>query len=159
MVLNSHEPGFCRRCGNALQGAALAAGCTFAHYRPMIAGLKAGLSTLLLTGCAAAPAVPGLPDALAAGWQGEPVCERLHEDAGRRILRCTFPPGVGHERHFHRAHFGYAVSGGRMRITDAGGVREVDLRTGSYFTSDGTPWHEVLNIGATDVVYLIVEHR
>ena len=35
-----------------------------------------------------------LPDPLEAGWQGVPVCEKLHEDADHRILRCTFPPGV-----------------------------------------------------------------
>ena len=125
----------------------------------MIAPIRLCLSALLLTGCAGVPADDdnSLPDPLAAGWQGQPVCERLHEDAGQRILRCVFPPGVGHERHFHPPHFGYAISGGRMRITDADGVREVDLRTGSYFASEGTPWHEVLNIGTTDVVYLILE--
>ncbi len=98
-----------------------------------------------------------LPDPLAAGWKGAPVCERLHEDATQRILRCTFAPGVGHERHCHAANFGYAVAGGRMQITDASGTRNVDLPTGSSFTSPGTKWHEVLNIGDTTVVYLIFE--
>jgi hypothetical protein len=46
-----------------------------------------------------------------------------------------------------------------MRITDESGVREVDLPTGSSFTSDGIVWHEVLNIGNTTVVYLIVEAK
>lgn len=100
-----------------------------------------------------------LPDPLAAGWEGERVCELLHDDANNRILRCTFPPNVGHERHFHSPHFGYAISGGRMRITDATGVREVDLATGSSFTSEGVAWHEVLNIGETTVAYLIVEPK
>ena len=100
-----------------------------------------------------------LPDPLAAGWKGEPVCERLHDDADHRILRCSFPPGVGHERHFHSRHFGYAIAGGRMRITDASGTREVDLETGSSFTSDGVAWHEVLNIGDSTVTYLIVEPK
>lgn len=98
-----------------------------------------------------------LPDPLEAGWQGEPVCEKLHEDLKHRILRCTFPPGVGHERHHHRAHFGYAVAGGRMSITDASGTREVVLTTGSSFASDGLEWHEVMNVGDTTVVYLMVE--
>jgi len=100
-----------------------------------------------------------LPDPLAAGWNGVPVCESLHEDAAQRILRCTFPPGVGHERHFHASHFGYAVSGGRMQITDKTGAREVGLPTGSNYTSAGVEWHEVLNIGETTVVYLIVEAK
>ncbi len=46
-----------------------------------------------------------------------------------------------------------------MRITDEEGVREADLATGSSYTSDGTPWHEVLNIGRTTTVYLIVEEK
>ena len=100
-----------------------------------------------------------LPDPLAAGWNGAPVCEKLHEDPDQRILRCTFEPGQGHERHYHERHFGYALSGGRMRIKDARGEREVDLATGSHFSSDGVDWHEVLNVGDTTVVYLVVEPR
>jgi quercetin dioxygenase-like cupin family protein len=111
-------------------------------------------SLALLAGCATRPP---LPDPLEAGWNDAPVCERLHEDSDQRILRCTFPPGVGHERHFHARHFGYALSGGRMRITDANGTREVDLATGSSFTSPGVAWHEAVNVGDTTVTYLIVE--
>lgn len=100
-----------------------------------------------------------LPDALAAGWQGKPVCVVLQQDAVHRLLRCTFPPGVGHERHYHPAHFGYALSGGTMRITDARGTRVQHLKTGSDYASKGTPWHEVVNIGTTTVEYLIFEQR
>lgn len=100
-----------------------------------------------------------LPDPLMAGWNGRPVCEKLHEDDAQRVLRCTFPPGTGHERHFHARHFGYALSGGKARITDVRGVREVDLATGSSFASDGTEWHEMLNIGPTTIQYLIVEPK
>jgi quercetin dioxygenase-like cupin family protein len=108
----------------------------------------------------AAPAPPtALPDPLAAGWKGKPVCEKLLDDDERRVLRCTFPPGGGHDRHFHRPHFGYAISGGRMRITEPKGVREAALATGSVFTSSGVEWHEVLNIGDTTVQYLIVEAK
>ena len=100
-----------------------------------------------------------LADPLAAGWQGQPVCEKLHEDESQRVLRCTFPSGVGHEKHFHAPHFGYALSGGKMRLIDAQGEREVTLATGSSYTSDGTEWHEVLNVGDTTVQYLIVEPK
>ena len=113
-----------------------------------------GTLLVLAAGCAVNPS---LPDPLAAGWQGRAVCERLHEDAQQRILRCTFDPGVGHERHYHRPHFGYALSGGRMRITDGEGVRELDLETGSSYQSEGTAWHEVLNVGDTTVSYLLIE--
>jgi mannose-6-phosphate isomerase-like protein (cupin superfamily) len=115
---------------------------------------------LPIIACVSACATPSsYPDPLQAGWDGESVCERLHEDTVQRILRCTFPPGAGHERHFHRPHFGYAISGGRMRIEDAGGLREVDLSAGSSFVSDGVPWHSVFNVGQTTVTYLIVERK
>lgn len=98
-----------------------------------------------------------LPDPLAAGWQGEPVCKKLHEDTRQRILRCTFPPGVGHERHYHAPHFGYVLAGGKMRIRDDDGEREVDLSADYSWTSDGVDWHEVLNVGETTSVYLLIE--
>jgi len=100
-----------------------------------------------------------LPDPLEAGWNGKPVCEHLFEDSYKRILRCTFPPGVGHERHYHVPHFGYAISGGRVQITDESGVRKLDLTASSSYTSTGTLWHEVKNIGNTTVVYLIIEDK
>ena len=99
------------------------------------------------------------PDPLEAGWNGEPVCEKLHEDSEHRILRCTFPPAVGHERHFHGQYFGYSISGGRVEITDSSGTREADLVTGSSFASAGVAWHEVVNIGDSTIEYLIVEPK
>ena len=114
--------------------------------------LLAATATML---AAAAP----LPDPLAAGWRGEPVCEKLHDDDLQRVLRCTFPPGGGHDRHTHARHFGYVIRGGRMRIEDANGTREVDIPDGYSWSSDGVDWHEVLNVGDTTSVYLIVEPK
>jgi hypothetical protein len=31
--------------------------------------------------------------------------------------------------------------------------------TGSHFVSDGIDWHEVLNVGASTVEYLIIESK
>lgn len=76
-----------------------------------------------------------------------------------RLLRCTFPPGTGHVRHFHGPHVGYALAGGRTRITDGAGTRQVDLPAGSTWTSEGLAWHEVLNVGETTTSYLIVEAK
>ena len=117
-----------------------------------------GLVIILATSVACT-AKSTLADPLQAGWNGALVCERLHEDPGQRILRCTFAPGVGHERHYHVPHFGYTIAGGRMRITDESGVREVDALTGGSFTSDGVTWHEVLNVGTTTAVFLIFERK
>jgi hypothetical protein len=115
------------------------------------------IASLAIVGACATPSP--LPDPLEAGWNGVPVCEKLHEDSKHRVLRCSFPPLVGHERHFHSRHFGYAVAGGRVRITDSSGTREVDPATGSSFASDGVDWHEVLNVGDSTVVYLIIEPK
>jgi len=119
--------------------------------------LAATLLGALPARVAAEPAA--LPDPLAAGWKGEPVCELLHESSRQRVLRCSFPPGVGHERHFHAPHFGYVIAAGRMRITDATGTREIEPATGSSWVSDGVDWHEVLNVGDTTAIFLIVEPR
>jgi len=120
-------------------------------------GLFTVIASLAVVGSRATQ--PILPDPLAAGWNGVSVCEKLHEDSDHRILRCTFPPTVGHERHYHKRNFGYAIVGGRMRITDSNGTREVDFATGSSFASDGVVWHEVVNVGDSTVVYLIVEPK
>lgn len=109
----------------------------------------------LLAGAADAP----LPGPLEAGWQGRKVCERLFENAEVRALRCTFPPGVGHERHFHARHWGYIEQGGTMRITTAAGTTERVLQSGSQWWSDGVEWHEAVNIGSTTAVYVIVEPK
>jgi len=100
-----------------------------------------------------------LPDALAAGWKGDKVCEVLQEDERLRALKCTFAPGVGHERHFHAAHFGYVLEGGKMRITDAEGARIVETKAGASWKSDGLAWHQAMNVGDTKTSYIIVEPK
>lgn len=126
--------------------------------RPGFRRASAMALAVLAAACATASTSPaGLPSALEAGWEGERVCTLQHQTATHRVLRCTFPPGVGHERHFHPAHYGFALSGGTMRITDQTGTRDASLATGSDYASDGTAWHEVVNVGDTTVTYLIVE--
>ncbi len=112
----------------------------------------------LLVGIGCTPAPP-LPDPLEAGWKGQPVCEKLFENNYLRVLRCTFPPAGGHDRHFHAPHFGYVLSDGRMQITDADGTRTVDLPAGATWYSEGVEWHEVVSVGETTSQYLIVEEK
>lgn len=118
-------------------------------------------AALLVGACATASAQTApLPQALCAGWQGERVCEQLHEDAQIRVLRCTFPPGVGHEMHYHPPHFGYVLSGeSTMRITTEAGVAERPVRAGSSFSNDAETVHEALNVGRETTTYLIVEKK
>ncbi|WP_431156494.1 cupin domain-containing protein [Winogradskyella poriferorum] len=100
-----------------------------------------------------------LPDPLEAGWNGEPVCEILEDNKELRVLKCTFPPNVGHELHYHNPHIGYTLTGGKFRITDSSGTREVDVPTGYTFKNAEKTTHEVLNIGETTAVFLIMEYR
>ncbi|MDZ4760826.1 MAG: cupin domain-containing protein, partial [Alphaproteobacteria bacterium] len=100
-----------------------------------------------------------LPTAFEAGWKGEKVCEPLFENDSVRAARCTFPPGIGHEKHFHPPHFGYIVQGATMRTTDKDGPLERVLQPGSTWWSDGIEWHEALNIGSSTGVYLIIEPK
>jgi len=46
-----------------------------------------------------------------------------------------------------------------MRITNAQGTVERKLKAGTSWWSDGIAWHEVLNIGDTTGVYIIVEPK
>ncbi len=100
-----------------------------------------------------------LPGPLKAGWQGESVCEVMEENSSIRILKCVFPPGVGHERHYHDKHVGYTISGAKMQITDTTGTRVVDVKSGGSFSSEGVIWHEVLNVGETTGEFLIIEYK
>ena len=100
-----------------------------------------------------------LPDPLEAGWQNEKVCKVLVENEKVRTLKCTFPPGVGHEKHFHAAHFGYTITGSKFRITDNTGTREVNVPTGYDFYNKRIEWHYVLNIGDTTAEFLIIEPK
>jgi len=98
--------------------------------------------------------------ALCAGWEGERTCELLSEDAQVRVLRCTFPPGVGHEMHYHPPHFGYVLSGESvMRITTADGVVDRPVRAGQTFSNDSEVIHQPVNVGDETTVYLIVEKK
>ncbi len=124
--------------------------------------MRRGLMSLVaLSACASASAqVAPLPMALCAGWAGERVCEVMQEDAQMRVLRCTFPPGVGHEMHYHPPHFGYVLEGNSvMRITTAARVVDRPVRAGTSFSNDAEIQHAALNVGTETTRYLIVEKK
>jgi len=84
----------------------------------------------------------------------------LYELDSVRVGRCSFAPGVGHEKHFHVPHFGYVLEGGTMRIRDAAGVEKVvTTTTGKSWSSDKITVHDVLNIGDTTTSYLVIEPK
>lgn len=102
---------------------------------------------------------PDLPDPLEAGWNNEAVCEVLEENDQIRVLKCTFPPGIGHEKHYHEPHVGYTIAGSRFRIKDTSGIREVNVPSGYSFSNNEMITHEVLNIGDSTAVFLIMEYK
>ena len=102
---------------------------------------------------------PDLPDPLEAGWEGNKVCEVLHENSKLRVLKCTFPPDVGHETHYHEPHVGYTLSGGTFKIDDAEGIREVSIPDGYSWSRDTISTHTVKNIGNTTSTFLIIEYK
>ncbi|WP_262732112.1 cupin domain-containing protein [Gaetbulibacter sp. NE] len=100
-----------------------------------------------------------LPDPLEAGWKEKAVCEVIENNPKLRVLKCTFAPGVGHEKHYHNPHFGYTLKGSKFRITDYKGTREVNVPSGYSFKKDSITTHEVLNIGDSTAVFLIMEYK
>ena len=100
-----------------------------------------------------------LPDPLEAGFNNSKVCKVLTENKKVRTLKCVFPPGIGHDKHFHAEHFGYTISGSKFRITDKTGTREVNVPTGYDFYNKKIAWHNVLNIGDSTAIFLIIEPK
>lgn len=100
-----------------------------------------------------------LPDPYEAGWNGEKVCEILEENKEYRILKCTFPPKIGHELHYHKPHFGYTLQGSTFKITNDSGTNEYAVPTGFSFSNDKVIQHEVVNIGDSTAVFLIMEPK
>lgn len=117
------------------------------------------LTFLLATAPVLAADAPDLPHAFDAGWEGRKTCELLYETPRVRVGRCVFPPGVGHEKHYHNPHFGYVLEGGSMRMGDSEGEREATFEAGQTWTTDSVTVHEALNIGDTTSSYLIVEPK
>lgn len=99
----------------------------------------------------------GLPHAFDAGWQGQKTCEVIFQDESMRVGRCVFPPGVGHEKHYHNPHFGYVLEGSTLKIIDQSGEREVTTRAGGSWSTESVTVHEALNVGDSTTSYLIVE--
>jgi quercetin dioxygenase-like cupin family protein len=111
------------------------------------------------TAASAAPADQDatLPHAFDAGWAGQKTCAVLFEDETVRVGHCVFPPGVGHEKHYHNPHFGYVLEGGTLRIMDDRGERTVTTEAGGTWSTEEVTVHEAVNIGEKTTGYLIVE--
>lgn len=111
---------------------------------------------LILFSCKSTEA---LPDPLEAGWKGEKVCEVLSETKKQRVLKCTFPPNIGHQKHYHKPHFGYTLAGSTFKITDEKGTRKVPVTTGINWVKTELSEHEVVNVGDSTAVFLIIEPK
>jgi len=105
--------------------------------------LVSGLALQIHT--AAAGNSSELPHAFDAGWKGQKTCELLFEDDTVRVGRCVFPPGIGHEKHYHNV--------------DSNGEREITTQAGGDWSTTAVTIHEAMNIGETTTSYLIVEPK
>jgi len=124
--------------------------------RTVAAGLLFALSSL----SAGAADTTGLPEAFDAGWQGQKTCELMYETDEVRVGRCSFPPGIGHEKHYHVPHYGYVLEGGTLTITDEQGEkRTVETVTGGTWSTDEITVHSAVNVGDTTTSYLIIEPK
>jgi len=117
------------------------------------------VSVLLVQTLAQADLAEGLPHGFDAGWKGERTCAVLYETETVRVGQCSFPPGTGHEKHYHNPHFGYVLEGSTMQVRDQSGEREVVAETGSTWSTSTVTVHEAINSGDTTARYLIVEPR
>lgn len=124
-------------------------------FKPLQIAMAIGILTLMFS----CKKQSNLPDPLEAGWNDKPVCEVLEDNSELRVLKCTFAPNVGHEKHYHKPHFGYTLAGSKFRITDTTGTREVNVPTGYSFSNTEEISHEVLNIGDSTAVFLIMEYK
>jgi quercetin dioxygenase-like cupin family protein len=105
------------------------------------------------------PGQQSLSHAFDTGWKGEETCKVLFEDQAVRVGRCIFPPGSGHEKHYHHPHFGYVLEGGMLLIQDDRGERKVTTESGSTWSTTSNTVHQAQNIGDTTTSYLIVEPK
>jgi quercetin dioxygenase-like cupin family protein len=117
------------------------------------------LMLIVSAAASAAPAEqdPTLPHAFDAGWAGQKTCTVLFEDESVRVGRCVFPPGIGHEKHYHNPHFGYVLEGSTLRIVDHRGERTITTEAGGTWSTGAVTVHEAVNIGDVTTSYLIVE--
>lgn len=127
------------------------------NHQPVTAALFYALFSLPVS--LSASDAPELPHAFDAGWKGQKTCELMFENESVRVARCIFPPGVGHEKHYHNPHFGYVLEGGTLSIRDAGGERTVTTETNGTWSTTERTVHEAVNIGDTTTSYVIVEPR
>ncbi|HET6566073.1 MAG TPA: cupin domain-containing protein [Xanthomonadales bacterium] len=100
-----------------------------------------------------------LPHAFDAGWEGKETCTLLYETPEVRVGQCSFPPGTGHEKHYHNPHFGYVLEGATMQVQDADGEKAVVTETGGTWSTTGRTVHQAINTGNTTASYIIVEPR
>lgn len=131
-------------------------------HRRIRACLATATAIMLVTGAGQALSADppaNLPHAFDAGWQGRQTCELLYETPAVRVGQCSFPPGVGHELHYHRPHFGYVLVGGTLRIESAAGESVVTTESGDTWSTDALTVHQAVNIGDTTTRYLIVEPK
>lgn len=98
-----------------------------------------------------------LPDPVEAKWKGQDVFRVIEANEELRTLKCSFPPGGGHDKHFRTKHYDDSITGSTFKITDAEVTRDVEVTSGSDFFNSSLNWHEVENVGDSTAVLILIE--
>ena len=82
----------------------------------------------------------------------------ISENHGVRILEVKLRVGAKAEMHWHPENVSYVIAGGKMKVTKQDGTSaEVELTPGQVINGvDG--YHEVENIGTTDIQTIQIEY-
>jgi beta-alanine degradation protein BauB len=94
----------------------------------------------------ARPAAEASPNMYTVAFENERV----------RLLEVRLEPGAKSELHIHPNYVSYALSSGKVRLTDASGTIEQELHQGA------ASWHEAEehsaeNVGTTEIRALFIE--
>ena len=88
------------------------------------------------------------------------IYDVLLENEDVKILKVSFPPGVGDNMHDHYPFSFYVIDGGKLQVTlPDGKVNEMEAGDGFSGHNEKGVRHKVKNVGEEAVNIILVEHK
>jgi quercetin dioxygenase-like cupin family protein len=88
----------------------------------------------------------------------DPVhCKVLNDTANVRLILVTLHPGDKLPLHSHPTWIFYSLTGGKIGHVEQGKTTTLTLEPGMHAAGVSGPAHEDVNLGNTDVSFLVVE--
>lgn len=85
------------------------------------------------------------------------VYKVLFENERVRLLDVRMKPGDSSDQHSHPDYLLYAITGGKVKLTDASGQSvEVEIQAGDTMWREAEE-HSALNVGTTELQAIFVE--